>query len=493
VVTISNAAAWVLAGAVSLSAAACSDDPVRATHPEAVAAASAAPHAAGRNWVADQYIVELDPARADNVPALAKALANAPGDSVLYTYTRVMKGFAARLSSASVEGLRRNPLVARITQDEHGTPDQAAGQWGLDRIDQRYLPLNGTYAPNRDGSGVNIYVIDSGIRASHMEFGWGARVRPGYTAINDGRGTDDCAGHGTFVAAIAAGTTYGVAKNALVYPVRVANCNGALTVSGALAGMEWVATNRVLPAVVNFSNSFSRRSDIDGAATRLINAGVTFVTSAGNSNADACNYSPKQQANNIVVASTDQGDWRASDSNWGSCVDLFAPGVSISSAWIGNDTDTRVLSGTSFAAPHAAGVAALYLQGDPTANPGKVLNAVANSSTFQIVGDAKGSPNRLLYAFPFYFEVSIAGPVGYQSSGNYTWEAIPEGGDGSYTYQWSIYYHATGVDQALGTAKTQTVFLTDTTGDVSITVTSTSAGRTSSSSRYISVCGGGFC
>jgi len=472
-------------GLITLAVAGCSDDPLRTTATATPSSASAVRNPAGPKWIPGQYIVRFkDDVR--DVPGLVRALVTAPGDSVLFVYEHTIKGFAARLSPRVVEALQGNPHVEGITQDEWGIPDQSGTPWGLDRIDQRSGPLNGTYTPNRSGAGVKIYIIDSGIRRTHREFDWGVRARHAYTAVNDGRGADDCNGHGTHVAGTAAGTNYGVAKQATVLAVRIANCNGSAQVSAALAGMEWVRVNRVLPAVANLSYSWFSRSDIDAAANALIGAGVTFVTSAGNDNADACNYSPKQISAAIVVAGADWNDSRVSTSNWGGCVTLFAPGKDILSAGIGSDTDEWPNSGTSFASPHAAGVAALYLQGDPGATPVKVKNAVHGSSTYGIVMDPKGSPNRLLYAFPVHFAVNMSGPNSYSSGGSYTWEAHPEGGDGSYTYQWFIHYHATGYQQALGTGKTQSVYIAQGSGNFSIDVTSTSAGNTTGASMVVS-------
>jgi subtilisin family serine protease len=250
-------------------------------------------------------------------------------------------------------------------------------------------------------------------------------------------------------------------------------------------------TSRVLPAVANLSYDFSARSDIDEATQKVIDAGVTFVTAAGNKNDDACNYSPKRKSNVLTVAASNSSDWRWAESNWGSCVKIFAPGVGVLSAWKGSDTDTKTLSGTSMASPHVAGVAALYLQGDPGAPPWKVQDAIQSSATTGVIGDPKGSPNRLLYAFPVYFSVSISGPSSISSSGEHTWEAMPEGGDGTYTYQWSVYYTRDGLVQSLGTGKTQTLYVDAGSGDFEMRVTSTSAGQTKSASLYVS--NGGSC
>ncbi|HEX2091854.1 MAG TPA: S8 family serine peptidase [Longimicrobiaceae bacterium] len=440
--------------------------------------------------IPDQYVVVLRP-DAQDVRGFARTMARAPRDSVMFVYESALKGFAARLAPSSVGALRQHPLVQQITEDEYGTADQAA--WGLDRSDQRDLPLNGQFAPVADGSGVNLYIVDSGVRKSHAEFDYGVRARHAYTVVNDGRGSEDCSGHGTHVAAIAAGSTYGMARRAMVHAVRIADCNGAATVSGAIAAIDWLRANHDKPAVANLSYTWSARSDLDAAVSSLIDAGVPVVTSAGNNNADACNYSPKRVANIISVGNSDDSDTRAFNSNWGSCVHLFAPGSAITSAWHSGDTDTRSLSGTSMSAPHVAGVVALYLQSDPTAPSWKARDAVLNSATVGKVQDAQGTPNRLVYAIPVYFSVSVDGTNSIVAPGSYTWTALTTGGNGSYTYQWSLQNHRHGYEQTLGTERTQTVAVYPGDGDFTITVIATSAGQTHRASMYVLNSSGGGC
>ena len=479
---------FFLAAAALLALAACSDDaplPVQAPGGAPRMSRASADSTVKRKTIPDQYIVVLDSTVRD-VPGFVRGLAKSPKDSVLFVYQYALKGFAARLSAGAVEGLRHNPKIASIIPDEYGTMDQSSQPiWSLDRADQRSLPLNGTFAPNQTGAGVNVYVVDTGIRKTHQEFDGGARVRAGYTSVADGYGTGDCNGHGTHVAATVAGRTYGVAEQATIYPVRISGCNGTVSASAAIAGLDWVRVNHVKPAVVNLSFSWPVRSDIDNAVTSLINAGVVVVTSAGNNNADACSYSPKRVSSIISVGNTDSYDTRAPDSNWGSCVQMFAPGVGIVSAWNGSDTDSRTLTGTSMSSPLVAGIAALYLQNDPTAPVWKVREAVINSSTFGSVADAQGTPNRLAYALPVYLGATVSGPNGIPSAGTYTWEAVTDGGNGSYTYQWTLDNHLWGYTQTLGTGRTQSVYLNPGDGDFTIQVTVTSADQTISSTLYV--------
>lgn len=318
---------------------------------------------------------------------------------VQQVYTAALQGLAVRLSPENLAALRQDSRVAYIEADQLMSIDatQTGATWGLDRIDQRALPLSTTYTYTNTGSGVNVYIIDTGIRISHGEFGGRASV--GYDVIGDGQNGNDCNGHGTHVAGTVGGAVYGVAKSVRLYAVRVLNCSGSGTNSGVIAGVDWVRQNAQKPAVANMSLGGGASSALDTAVNNAINSGITFALAAGNSNRDACNFSPARVAAGITVGATTSTDARASYSNYGSCLDLFAPGSAITSAWINSDTSTNTISGTSMATPHVAGVAALYLQSNPTASPSTVRNAIVANATSGVVSSAgRRSPNLLLYS-----------------------------------------------------------------------------------------------
>ncbi|WP_240755638.1 S8 family serine peptidase [Nocardioides iriomotensis] len=348
-----------------------------------------------------RYIVVMN----DRVTAAdekdARTVAKENGGKILDNYGKVLNGFSAKLPDRAVERLRTSPDVAFIEADQRFSIDatQSPATWGLDRIDQRNLPLSNSYTYNATGSGVTAYIIDTGIRATHSEFG--GRVTSGYTAINDGNGTNDCHGHGTHVAGTVGGSTYGVAKQVTLKPVRVLDCAGSGANSGVIAGVDWVTSNHAAgtPAVANMSLGGGVSSALDTAVTNSINDGVTYAVAAGNENTNACNGSPSRVGAALTVGATTSTDARSSFSNYGSCLDLFAPGSSITSAWNTSDTATNTINGTSMATPHVAGVAALYLQGNPTASAATVGSAVVNGATSGVVtGAGTGSPNRLLYS-----------------------------------------------------------------------------------------------
>lgn len=349
--------------------------------------------------IAGEYIVVFKAGAAGEGVGRTIEQARGNGASVHFVYTTALTGFAASLPEQALNGLVHNPNVEYIEVDQTVTIDatQTPATWGLDRIDQHSLPLNNTYTYNSTGAGVNAYIIDTGIQVSHNEFGGRASVS--FDSVGDGRNGVDCNGHGTHVAGTVGGTTYGVAKNVSLFAVRVLNCSGSGTTSGVIAGVDWVAGNHASPAVANMSLGGGASTALDTAVNNSINAGVTYAVAAGNSKRDACKFSPARVPAALTVGATTSADARASYSNFGPCLDLFAPGSSITSAWIGGNSATNTISGTSMATPHVAGVAALYLEVNPTAAPSTVAAAIKGAATPNVVSNAgRGSVNLLLYS-----------------------------------------------------------------------------------------------
>ncbi|MFD9411225.1 S8 family peptidase [Streptomyces sp. NPDC059989] len=344
--------------------------------------------------VPDSWIVVLKDGE-DTAPA--QAMATGAGGEVGHVYRSALRGFSIRASQDQAAELAADPRVAYVEQDAEvrASDTQADAPWGLDRIDQRALPLSQTYTYDSTAANVTAYVIDTGIRTTHTDFG--GRARAGFDAF--GGSGQDCNGHGTHVAGTVGGTTYGVAKRASLVSVRVLNCSGSGTTAGVIAGVDWVSANAARPAVANMSLGGGASSALDGAVARSISSGVTYAIAAGNSSANACSYSPGRTPSAITVGATLRWDARAAFSNYGSCLDLFAPGVGITSDWYTGNAATNTLSGTSMAAPHVAGAAALYLSAHPAATPVQVRDAVvANATAGAVLVPGAGSPNRLLYS-----------------------------------------------------------------------------------------------
>jgi subtilisin family serine protease len=386
-----------LLGTVIVGINACADSadptsPLRA--PDDAKFVAASPEA---QVIPGRFIVTL---REDASPAdVAAAHAIRPD----FVYTTVLRGFAGGMSEAARSGLLRDARVVRIEPDgiARTQTTQFNATWGIDRIDQRALPLSGTYTYNNTGSGVKAYIIDTGIRFAHNEFG--GRAVSGYDAV-DGGSADDCNGHGTHVAGTVGGSTYGVAKTVTLVAVRVLNCSGSGTWSGVIAGMDWVTADHPLgaPAVANMSLGGGANSSVDAATQAMIADGVATAIAAGNGNQggraqDACKYSPARVPEGMTIGATTKTDAKTSWSNYGNCVDWFAPGSGITSAWYTSNIATNTISGTSMAAPHVAGVAALYLQSNPAALPPQVRDALYANSTQGIVTSSKTINNHLLF------------------------------------------------------------------------------------------------
>lgn len=358
-----------------------------------------------KDKIPNNYIVVLDQdatgAAGDPGVAAAEAdqvVASTSSGRVKHVYAHALNGFSAEMTEDDAIALSHDPRVRFVEEDSvmEIVTTETNATWGIDRIDQVSRPLSGTYTYTSTGSGVNAYIIDTGIRITHTQFGGRASVA--FDAVRDGRNGIDCNGHGTHVSGTVGGSTYGVAKAVRLFAVRALNCSGSGTTSGVIAGVDWVTGHHISPAVANMSLGGGASTALDSAVRNSISSGVTYAIAAGNSNANASGFSPARVSEAITVGSSTINDARSSFSNFGSVVDIFAPGSSITSAWSTSNTAINTISGTSMATPHVTGVAARFLQNNRTASPAAVRNAIVNAASLnRLSGIPTGTANRLLF------------------------------------------------------------------------------------------------
>ena len=466
-----------------LGVCACSDS-TQSTAPMSVAPSSFATLQVSGTPISGRYIVGFKNNVSD-VDREARRIEVRHRGVLRMTYKSALKGMTLSLSDAAADSLRNDPNVAFVEQDRTISMAnvQAAGGWGLDRVDQRGLPLNGMYSFGSDGTGVTAYILDSGINFTHTDFG--GRATTGTDIMTPGGTATDCHGHGSTVSGVVGGSTYGVAKNVKLVAVRIVDCNGNSANSTTIAGIDWVTAHRVLPAVANLSLQNVYSAALNQSIANAVAAGVTFVVAAGNSSADACNASPSSAPAAIVVGATDINDGFASFSNFGPCVTLLAPGVNIPGPTIGSNTATKTWSGTSFSSPHVAGLAALYLQTHPTATPAQVRSWLVSNATPSKISSVPGGTSNLLAYSPQVASTNAAPVANFTATCptmQCTFDASASTDDaGVVTYTWDW---GNGRTESRSTPITKNTFATQRTYSITLTVTDAGGLRNSITKQF---------
>lgn len=476
---------FITVATLGLGLAACSDIPVAPANVNPASAPATSSSGAGAVPLPGQYIVRFSDGESD-VGGLATRLAVRHGGKVGFLYRSAIKGMSLQLPDAAAAALAREPGILSVEQDQVVSINttQSNATWGIDRIDQRTLPLSGTYVYNADGTGVTVYIIDTGINFTHAEYN--GRAFTGIDEITFGGTAADCNGHGSHVAGTVGGTTYGVAKQVKLVAVRVLDCNGSGTTGGVIAGIDWVTgqknANPSVPSAANMSLGGGLSGTLNAAVANSVTAGVVYGVAAGNSSADACNSSPSSAPSAITVGATDINDAFASFSNRGSCLDINAPGVGITSAWIGSNSATNTISGTSMAAPHVVGAIALYLQVNPTSTAAQVDAALkSNASTTSV---PSGTTNKFLYSGFISTAPSTTPPVANFTSSctglGCNFNGSSSTALASATYAWNYGDATTG--SGVTSAHTYAA-----AGTFSVTLTVTDANGTSSKTSSVTV------
>jgi PKD repeat protein len=431
--------------------------------------------------IVGEYIVRFKDSEPD-VDGRVRSLSSRIDGAVERTYRSAIKGvFVRKMSAAAAAALRNDPNVVSVEQNMTVSlsATQTGATWGIDRIDQRNLPLSTTYSYSNDGSGVTVYIIDTGINYTHSQYN--GRASFGVDEMVPSTNGQDCNGHGSHVSGTVGGTTYGVAKNVKLVAVRVLDCNGDGTTATVIAGVDWVTAHRTLPAAANVSLGGGFSATVNAAVTNSIASGVVYGVAAGNSGGNACNESPSSTPNAITVGASNINDGWASFSNFGSCVDINAPGVNVTSAWIGSNTATNTISGTSMATPHVVGAAALYLQANPTATPAQVASALTTNATpNKITNIGAGTPNLLLYTGFLLSAPPVARFTQSCSALSCSFDASTSTALAAASYAWTF------GDNSSGTGKTASHSYAA-AGTYSVTLTVTDANGTSSVTKQVTV------